>query len=325
MSIATNGSLGLKEEAVYGTGVVPDKFVEFADESFKGDSGLIIPDLINGLRVERRVLPGAYTIAGDVNFPLTPEGITGWVLKGIFGKVVTTPNGDGTYTHVFTVGKSIPSFTVDIDRLAAAFRYTGVVFGSLAVSIDKQKTVDCKLATIARKDELITAQVPTFSDLDQYAGIDVGVEINSVPNSDVETASFTFNNEIEPVHTLDGTRFIRKAVPKTFKTDGSFTMEFGDKTMLEYFWGAAGATYPQRHLQSFPLKFNMIQDVHIGATERHYSMTVEFTRVYIQLDAPLKANNRIIQNVAFHPVQDLSTDEVVTVTLVNGESGYPDA
>lgn len=124
-----SAQFGYKSEAVYGTGVVVDKFLPFVSEGIKQD---IARMKSRGLRAGRianfQWKPGTRKIAGGVNLEL-PNVNVAPLLKHIFGAVTTT--GAGPYTHTFTPGDlSGLSFTSQIGRPDLAgtvnpFTYTG--------------------------------------------------------------------------------------------------------------------------------------------------------------------------------------------------------
>lgn len=141
--------LGVKREAVYGTPVVVDRFLEFNSESIKRNKITLQSDAIrargrHSRRGSRRVVTGRGA-AGDIVFEVAPAGSGIWFEQAL-GKVVTTQpdsvNAPTVFEHLFSVdflwGKSL---TVQVgrereDRTVVPFTYTGCKVPQLALAID---------------------------------------------------------------------------------------------------------------------------------------------------------------------------------------------
>ena len=117
MTMMADSSIGIKEEATYGTGVTPDHFPEFLSENFTWKPSYMVGQGMRpGSRVarqERRIL-GKNWVEGDMEIEACTRG-AGIFWRALMGQSTSTIIGAGpAYQHNFTLSNSdpIPTYTI---------------------------------------------------------------------------------------------------------------------------------------------------------------------------------------------------------------------
>lgn len=329
MSVGMLGHLGLKQEAAYGVEATPPTvFGEFKSESANFDNQLIIPRYVGGVRGNKRILPGPFTNDGSFDLDLTPEDLIGWLLKGLFGQVATTALGGGAYSHVFSELQSstLPSYTMQIERVAGCFNYTGMRIASMDVGVKPNDLLGASFNWSAQNVKESVAANPAYTILDPFSAYDVGVVLNGVSNVDFEDLKFTISNESEDVYTLNTERFKGKNVAKRFDTNGSFGLEFGDMNLVRRIWGNSLSTEPENCLTSGTLTLNIISTCQkIAASGVFYSLAFTWHELYFAKGQPQISgpDDRIMQSISWETKHNAVQNKMITCTLVNSQSGYP--
>jgi len=105
--------VGMRLESEYGTAEEDDP-VHYEDTicGIQPDLGWLIPAPVAKRAYQKRQR-GFYRAQGPIgDFDVTPEGIIGELLNGLFGS--SSPNNDetGVYTHTFTPQDTLPSYTI---------------------------------------------------------------------------------------------------------------------------------------------------------------------------------------------------------------------
>jgi len=335
MSIAMAGHMGLKQETSFGTEATVDVFGEVSNVNLSSDNALHIPRLIGGIRGNKRILPANITAGGNFNYLLFPQDLTGWIMKGIFGQVTTTDLGNGAYQHVFTpiVTAALPSFTIQKDSEAGVFNYLGCVMGGFSMGITPDAIMEMAVEVTAQTVKEATIQTPSYGTLDPFLPFHAAVTLNSASNVDFEDLTIDITNALEPVMTLNNQRYVGKIVAKQFDCSGNFSLEFGNMDIMRLIWGDAAATAPRDYVKVLDLTYNLVmEDAYdatygiIGTSAYHYRCQFDFHEVVLRGGEPdlTGADDRIKQDVEFVTRYSTADTAMMTVTLVNGESGYPD-
>jgi len=328
MSVGLLGHVGLKEETTFGMKATPpDAYGEIKSESLSMNNGLIIPRYVGGIRSNKRIMLGALTVDGSINYDFTPEDIFPWLLKGMFGTVNTSSLGLGAYEHVFTVKEdsNLPSFTVEVDAEASAAVFLGSKISKMGLSINPYNgLLEGSFDLISQTMEAITATSPTYADIDPFLAYQMAITLNGVSNVDFESLSLNFTNEMEGVKTLNTQRYIGKVVAKKFDCSGSFTLEYDNDDIRKRLWGSSVATAPLKEMDPGSLVVEVTHYDDISTSAVKYYLKIEFFNIYFATaPANIKgADDRIMQDVAFNTKYSASDAAMVEVTLRNGVSTY---
>jgi len=335
MSVAMAGHMGLKQETSFGTEATVDVFGEISNLDLSSDNALHIPRLIGGIRGNKRILPASLTASGSFNYLLFPEDLTGWIFKGIFGQVTTTDLGGGAYQHVFTPidSGSLPSFTIQKDSEAGVFNYLGCVFDGFTMGITPDEIMEMSVNLQAQTVKEGAIQTPSYTTLDPFLPFHASVTLNSVANTSFENLEINITNALEPVMTLNNQRYVGKIVAHQFDCSGTFSLEFDDMDIMRLIWGHAAATAPRDYVNVVDLTYNIVMsDAYdatygkIGSSSYNYRCQFDFHEIVLRGGEPnlTGADDRIMQDVDFVTKYSTTNSAMMTVTLVNGQSGYPD-
>lgn len=151
MATTQDASIGIAQEATYRTGVTVTRFLEFLDESLgwnksvKQGQGLRVGGRV--ARSARRVVPTAQG-EGDFSLELTSKGL-GLLLDSALGSSTVTLVSGTTYQHVFTLGDSPKSLTVQkgipqTGGTVDAYTFLGAMIDSLSIDAKNGDIVQAK-------------------------------------------------------------------------------------------------------------------------------------------------------------------------------------
>jgi len=331
MSVGAIGTIGLKQETTFGTEATPpDVFEEARAEKLTFDFNYITKRYIGGVRDTLRVLPGALSGKGPVDIDLIPEKTLGWFLKGIFGKVSTSTLVPGVYQHVFEVLQSskLPSFTMQAGLGAGTYNFLGCNMESFSVGIKPNNTLESSVGLIAQNIKKTTPITPSYTTLNPWMAQEIDISLAGNPIPYMESLDLNFNNTYEPVFALNNKRYALKHVAKQFMCDGKFNLEFDNTDILERIFGTVGATEPQQCIDPTTLSVAITKlcpegEIVVGSGY-YYSLTFDYYEVYLHgFPTNTGPDNRIMYDVNFFTKYDRGQAASVKVTLVNGQSGFP--
>ena len=325
MTIGINGSFMLKQETVYGTKATPDVSQEIKSEGFVATNNLIQPVYVSNSPYFLRTLMGPLDASGSVAIDLTPEGAMGWLLKGLFGSVSSSLVATGVYDHTFTPAITLPSFTIQTDRVGACIWWIGSVIQSMDINITTDALLEATVNWVCQQPETNTAETPSFSLLDPWTAYEVAIDLNGVSDLMFRNLSLNISRESEGDRTLNTQRYISGVTPKMFSMNGSFELEFDDADQWERFLGAIAATSAQKTQDSQALTITITStDAITGAY--YYSLTFNIYEFYIEdANAPISApNDRILQTVNFVTNFNQSESKLLNCVLRNSEDEYAD-
>lgn len=161
------------------------------------------------------------------------------VLKGLMGTPTTTDNGDGTYSHVFKRGTSIPSMSAEFnhtDAVGGLFYLTkGIGLNELSIDFGGDGELLATVTGIAQDTSKATStQFTTVID-DLTTGDKFGQFQASITGTSAKFKSFNmaFNNNINAdSYVIDGTGARNSNVPGKFSINGNFTVLFESDTLF---------------------------------------------------------------------------------------------
>lgn len=149
------GQFGFKKETTWGTAVVVDKFLPLVSESITGGPEPLMSDAMRVNRLHPHgddFTTGNESYKGDIQLELYDHGGVA-LFEAMLGTLATT--GSGPYTHTFTPGEPLPSYTmqVGIPDSAGTVRaktFTSCVVESWEIAAEAGKIVTCGLTVTAK-------------------------------------------------------------------------------------------------------------------------------------------------------------------------------
>ena len=97
--------------------------------------------------------------SGSITIPLKPEDGLDELLYAFFGEVATVDNGDGTYTHTFTVKeKDIPEFEIIKNIGSIQEKYTGCKVRSIEISANASGEFEVTVEVVAKDGQQTTGE-----------------------------------------------------------------------------------------------------------------------------------------------------------------------
>ena len=332
-TIGLNAKTGFKLESVYGVAASPcSDMIDIISGDVAGTNTVESPLTQHGHREMFRTLQGKYDVGGSIKMPIQLQGALGLLLNGCFGNVVTTDNGDGSYTHVFTVRNTpysdktyLPSYTVYRDKLLGIFLYAGCLIQDVQFTTKAQAVGEFDATIIGRSDQETTQQPTlTYPTAQLCSWYNATISINGSPFTVTESLTAKFANDIEKVFYLDGTRFMGAGVPKQFTTDIDFEMAFENMDMVRRIWGNVSATSPTFTIVANTIDINITSPTKIGTSLSYFQVGISLPAGILFGDMPqvAGANDRIMQPLKFKARFDQASQYGVQVTLINDTASY---
>lgn len=231
--------LGVSAQQSFGTATTSNEFIPFNSEALTTEVEPLMESGIRNRLGEPPTHEGMETIAGDIT--IEPDFVNiGHFIKGVFGSCVTSTTGAGSgtqYTHTFTPlvssdfdeKSSIPPYTVTVHRdVTSAFRFTDTVFNTLALTLTAGQLTTMTVGMIAKATSIVSMGASSFVTSAFISTWNVAsISIGAAANTIIENMTISFDNQVEGVPFLDGTKTIGK-----FKRTGwqmvrvSGTMDF---------------------------------------------------------------------------------------------------
>lgn len=188
-------------------------------------------DTLRGNRNPTRAMRGTTDVAGDLVSNL--QAYSGLLFLGLLGAVATS--GTGPFTHVFTVGDSMPSFLVEkgfVD-IGQYFRYLGVKIGSMKLSISPAGKQAMTFSLLGAKELTATESFDANAvDLGYlpFDGFAVGaVKEGGVTIGNVTGIELSIDNGLDGDQYLLGGAGVRADIPEgTVAVSGKVMVRFTD-------------------------------------------------------------------------------------------------
>ncbi len=319
------GVLGIREQFDYDVAKTPSTyFMDMYDETLKGDNGIITKKTCQGKRSLTDVIIGPHTTVGGFKIPARPNGFMGLCLKGLFGQVVTTDLGGGAYQHVFEAVNSAEPlpFTVYVDRKNVVERYTGFVFGKLDINGPVNDSVDLQFDGLAQKPDIVAQQTSTFDLPRMFVWCDATITYRGVVNKDFEDLTISINNTASGIPTINGTRFIQRAIDSWFEVEASWNMGLYSADFLKQMWGDVAATSPTKTILENTFEIEYVSPEEIASSGEYYTFKIEIPAAILLGDEPVVtgADQRIMQPIRVVGKSDGTKS--IKITLINAIPNY---
>jgi hypothetical protein len=319
LPIGNLGHFGFLKESVFGTPVVPTKFLPLKSEGLVVDKGIITNVGMMGNRHEDHVaLEGPQSIGGDISFPLYPTELPHFLIAAMGAPVTASLEAGAAGSHVFLSGKNAAqsSLTVEIDRETRADRYAGCKVNTLEfeVSGDQDSPIVATAGLIAQSVASASPATPSYPT--QVPFIFWHASTITIGGSDVKArmlaAKIRLENNLEERRALNGQKYPAAVDEGSVKVTGSFTMYFD--SAAEY------ADYLANTTRAVILEF--IGAVIAGTT----SYTLKFNLpkcVFTAAPVNLEAEGQVLLPIEFTADHDSTVGGALEVTVKNNVSTAP--
>ena len=231
---------------------------------------------------------GPFRVSGDVEVVVIPDNI-GKFLEGVFGTVNTTtsPSGDA-YKHEFTVGSSLPSYTLEIgyDVGSYAAQIPGAAFNELSLEAPAKEFVTARIGVVAKTISLESLSTPTITTGRPFVFHDGQVKIDGATVANVEAIRITMSNNIDTDVFYIGSRTLGAIKPQGFDITGTMDISFDSWDFFQKFLGSSSATSPQDTLNSLSLELTFTGEA-TGSSDAGYEnklLTIEVPEIYLSKD-----------------------------------------
>jgi hypothetical protein len=226
MGYGTNAVVGLAFQNSYGTasGVGSLMYIPFVSENV----GLDIPDLIpeskTGHFNEADSEGGPRTITGDVSFEPRPIEL-GFMLKAVFGVADSVVNSGGIYKHVFiprtsdwddSAANQPITIYKDLATASDALFHRDLVGSALELSVANGELLKGRVGFVGGTEGTVATQTASYHSGRYFSWDTTSVSLGGAGNADVEQLTFTLDEHLEPMHTLNNSKY-----PSSIKRGGT--------------------------------------------------------------------------------------------------------
>ena len=267
---------------------------------------------IRGRRDAADPILGNHDSSGDIDVPLDVNAF-GWWLAAMFGSPTTTQDTSSKlYTHVFKVGDTMPSFTIEknAEKNGVFLRTAGAMINKLALSFGGDNELTAKLSCIGSKETTETASLgkATAVDLRRLNQF----QCNSLKLGGVETDIVTqLTLDIDFGLDTDGYAignggYRSRVNPGVVKPSGKITAFFDDASLLK----KANA--------------NEESSLEVALVRGDESLTIKIPELQYNYKSPdISGPSGVKQELDYHGYWSDSTDNsCVVFTLVNKTASY---
>ena len=317
------GFLGISAQQSFGTATTSNAFIPFNSEALTTEVELLMESGIRNRLGEPPSHEGLETINGDIT--IEPDFVNiGHFIRGVFGSAVTSTTGAGSgtqYTHTFTPlvssdfdeKSAIPPYTVTVHRdVTSAFRFTDSVFNTLALTLTAGQLTEMTVGVLARSTSIVSMGAASYISSAFISTWDVAsISIAGAANTIMENVTINFENQVEGVPFLDGTKTIGK-----FKRTGwqmvrvSGTMDFENLSEYDAFKS-----------QSERALFITLDDTNVDSLN---NLTIDIPKIrYESLTIGIGGPERISVDFNARAIYDETSNYAIQMILVNSrENSY---
>ncbi len=238
-ALGADTQLLLGFETTYGTSPATGAYKRLAFESIElgAESPLGYQPLLGKGPEAQDPNYDAIDASGRVVVPFDLREI-GWWLKALFGDAVTT--GTGPYDHVFTTGKDLPSFSLELGHTKLTTpRYqmvSGIKAGSISFDMGRTGLATATIELIGQSEADPNATsvdgTPDETAPQLMYRKRGGIQVGGSNVGDITGGRVTLSNGLEPVPTIRADGLIG-GVDETERTaEGSVEVRYGADTTL---------------------------------------------------------------------------------------------
>jgi len=245
MPYGMQGHIGIARETTWGTPVAAADYFKALSESVVLSIDRFETINIHGALYEADDSAGIRRISGDISMPAHPVSV-GWALKGVFGLSTVTSVAAATQVNVFTFATTaagslnpLPGSTLEIYRpgetgTSSAFQIAGAQVSQMTLSVAPNQDVRVGMSIIGKAYAGLAKTSPTFpaSSVEAFTFDTTSIQLAGAAIDRVESLTFTFDNQLEGVPTLNNSTNIsraRRTGPQTVRVSGVFSfVDFTD-------------------------------------------------------------------------------------------------
>lgn len=313
--------LGIGLEGTPGTPVVSKYELDLVSETLHGVGEPIRSRAINRTRSVKKAVQGPYSAEGDLVVEWTPDMVT-TLLYCAFAKA-TTGSSD-PYTHVFTPGADLRSFTAQIKRDDVYFIYPGLYINRISIravidqilegTFNVQGRAKEVLYDVEKSDGAIAA-----SSADPFVFLQGAVTLHGTPNTDTNNWDIQFGTGLQRNKGLGAGRAHNRAHEGDSTCTGSFDIVFDTVEAHRRWMGASASTYPI--LVGDAVQTAAAQLVYTASATR--KLQIDIPKLYYTASEPAVRGREglIIQRCQFASLYDAVTTGEFKITVINGEQG----
>ncbi|MEW6304691.1 MAG: phage tail tube protein [Verrucomicrobiota bacterium] len=296
------GFIGMGTESTYGTGVAGAHYFRLIEESLKLEQSRMFKKMLSSA-VKRRTHKSKRGVGGNFKIAV-PYNSFGLILYHALGAKGVA--GVGPYTHTFTDGPLPTSFSLEVNRDAAAiggtsaFRYEGCQIQSLKLSNAVEGWLEADISVLGEDEAMIALPTATYP-TDNYISWDelTALTVNGVTIAG-SMAELSIENELADSRNKLGSRLRKGLGRKGSLVTGKLELEFEALAQVTLF----------QDLSNAPIVMTW------GDGTR--SLSFSLTTAYLNSGTPqMKDEGPIMLELGFEgDLDDL------TATLVNNDASY---
>jgi hypothetical protein len=271
-------------ETVYKTNPTPDAMVfPFVSESISLDRSFSISKTIRSSRQPQMPGRGNMSVAGDINFELSPQNI-GRMGKHIFGSYGVVGAG-APYTHTYKIGTLPVGLCLEKQFTDLAvpkyFLYNGCKINSFKVGVKPDGIIEAGVSLMGAKETVGAATMDataTDNGHTPFDGVEASIKEATATLGTVTDFNFTLNNGLDGnTYVIDGTSQ-RYSLPEgAGVVEGSLTVLFDDVAL---YTKAIGHT-------ETALELHFTKGAGTGASAGNEKLSIYFDEVIFKPKSPV--------------------------------------
>jgi hypothetical protein len=333
MAQASQGYFGIAQEVTAGTSLGPTHLLPVKDVDFTTEVDFIEIREIRGSRQAYSMFDGPLRPSATFTSSVYPDGGYGYLLKGLFGSVVTGPAMSSVTAKTHTFGDATTLKTFSIERSDARADATGGILHERMVNTkvesigftcnygeDVEMSVSMQglafpedpaskpLSSLFTTPVQATGAGYPIADPMIFTGATVAIDGND--NAYFKSVDFDFTNTLERQESLRGTREAYLLMEGGLECSLSGTMIFADSTIYDLFKNSTYCTV------TVVFQGASIASDGPGAVYNKYRFHWPKVKVS-NYGIPMTAGEVIEADVEFAVSFDSATQKLVDVQLTN--------
>lgn len=302
------GHVGLARETTFGTAVqTPSVYLPVGSSELTTDPQVYYPEEIRASRSKKKGIPMGQKNEGSFEMDMEPVS-AGWLLLFALGNLATTGTA-APYTHKFTPGSALPSFTYKQHDTIMSRVAAGSKINSLALSMEAggDGVLKAEVEFYAQSVADGTASTPAYTDKSPFAFHQVTVKKGAATNEDVKSFELEIGNNLkDDNYTLRKSQNVKDINEGMREVTGSIEMQFKNK--------AAYLAFMSGTKDSLEITFDAGVD----------QLVVELPLIsYNSFEVPMGgADDEVMASLEFTALEDNVKAYEVAITLKNTVANY---
>lgn len=241
VAFGVGACIGFATEETYGTPVSPTNWTEIESESIAATRGAVLRPTLR-TRSTRYYQKKKYDTSGSFTAPVSYRGNVALLFKHALGAAATSEvNGDGAYTHTFTLGDPIlTGLTVEVQRdptaATKAFQFPGCQVSKLTLKQEAESPLMAEFEVVGNgtrtQISANTVSYPTVTSVD-WDDFALTMQGTSVP---CRTFEVTLTQPLaDDRYNLGGVTRVGLGPSGPREVTGTVELEFDGLTQVGYF------------------------------------------------------------------------------------------